>query len=68
MGIFDKAKDALSDGQLVEKAKDLINEHEGEVDKAIDKAADAIDQHTGDKFAGAVGKAQQFAKDKTGSL
>jgi hypothetical protein len=53
MGIFDKAKDALS-------------EHSELVDKGIDKGGDLIDEKTGGKYVGEVDKGQEFAKDELG--
>jgi hypothetical protein len=51
MGIFDKAKDALS-------------EHSAQVDAGIDKAGDFADDKTGGKYAEHVDRAQAFAKEK----
>ncbi len=51
MGIFDKAKDALS-------------EHSDKVDQGIDKAGDMVDEKTGGKYVGQVDQGQEFAKDK----
>jgi MT0933-like antitoxin protein len=53
MGIFDKAKDALS-------------EHSEQVDQGIDKGGDLIDEKTGSKYVGQVDKGQEFAKDRLG--
>lgn len=51
MGIFDKAKDALS-------------KNSDKVDQAIDKAGDLIDQKTGNQHAANVDKGQAMAKEK----
>ena len=51
MGIFDKAKDALS-------------EHSEHVDSGIDKAGDVADDTTGDKYVEQVDKGQDFAADR----
>lgn len=51
MGIFDKAKDALS-------------EHADKVGTGIDKAGDAVDQKTGGKYADRVDQGQDLAKNK----
>jgi hypothetical protein len=53
MGIFDKAKDALSD-------------HPEQVDKGIDKLGDLADQKTGGKYADKVDKGQDLARDRLG--
>ena len=51
MGIFDKAKDALS-------------EHSEHVDAGIEKAGDQVDQRTGGKYAEHVDKGQDSASDR----
>jgi hypothetical protein len=53
MGIFDKAKDALS-------------EHSEQVDQGIDKGGDLVDEKTGGKYVSQVDKGQEFAKDRLG--
>lgn len=69
MGIFDEVQDALGgEGDLADKAKSFINEHEAQVDQAVEKVGDEIDQHTDGKFAGTVDQAQSFLEDKTGNL
>ena len=51
MGIFDKAKDALS-------------EHAEKVEAGIERAGDFVDDKTGGKYAEHVDKGQAFAKEK----
>jgi hypothetical protein len=51
MGLFDKAKDALS-------------EHSEHVDTAIEKSGDFVDDRTGDKYVEQVDKGQDFAADR----
>jgi hypothetical protein len=51
MGIFDKAKDALSP-------------HSEHVDAAIEKAGDLVDERTGGKFAEHVDTGQDFAAER----
>jgi hypothetical protein len=51
MGIFDRAKEALSG-------------HNEQVEAVIDKAGDFIDEKTEGKYAGQVDQGQQMAKDK----
>ena len=53
MGIFDKAKD-------------LVNEHDEQVDAAIEKAGDVVDEKTGGKFESQVDQAQDLLQEKTG--
>ena len=51
MGIFDKAKDALS-------------EHSEQADAGIEKGGDFVDDKTGNKYAEHVDKGQEFAADR----
>jgi MT0933-like antitoxin protein len=51
MGIFDKAKDALS-GQ------------EDKIDAGVEKAGDMVDERTESKYAEQVDQAQEMARDK----
>ena len=51
MGIFDKAKDALS-------------EHPQQADAGIEKAGDYVDDRTGDKYVEQVDKGQNFAAER----
>jgi phage shock protein A len=55
MGIFDKAKDALS-GQS------------DQVESGVEKAGDMVDEKTGDKYTEHVDKGQDMAKDKLGEM
>ncbi len=56
MGMFDQLKDAAG------KAAELAGQHADKLEPLIDKAGDAIDQQTEGKFAGAVDKVQDAAK------
>ena len=51
---------------FLDDAKKFIDEHDDQVDQAIEKAGDVIDDKTGGKFAGQVDKAQDIAQEKTG--
>jgi MT0933-like antitoxin protein len=51
MGIFDKAKDALS-------------EHSEQADAGIEKAGDFVDERTGNKYVDQVDQGQDFAADR----
>ena len=55
MGIFDRAKDALS-GQ---------REH---LDAAVEKVGDLVDEKTEGKYAEQVDKGQEMARDKLADL
>ena len=47
-------------------AKKFIDEHDEQVDQAIEQAGDLVDDKTGGKFAGQVDRAQDLAEQKTG--
>jgi hypothetical protein len=51
MGIFDKAKDAMSGQQ-------------DKVDAGVEKSGDMVDEKTGDKYTEHVDQGQEMAKDK----
>ncbi|HEY6813741.1 MAG TPA: antitoxin [Propionibacteriaceae bacterium] len=51
MGIFDKAKDAMSGQQ-------------DKVDAGVEKAGDMVDEKTGDKYTEQVDQGQEMAKDR----
>ena len=55
MGIFDKAKDVLS-------------QHSDKVDQGIDKVADLANQRTGDQHSEHIDQGTQLAKDKLGEV
>ena len=57
MGLFDSAKDKVSD---------LAGNNKDKIDEGIDKAGDVVDDKTGDKYSDQVDKGQEFAKDKLG--
>lgn len=56
MGMFDQLKDAAG------KAAELAGQHADKLEPLIDKAGDALDQQTEGKFADAVDKVQDAAK------
>jgi hypothetical protein len=51
MGIFDKAKD-------------LIGDHNAEVDQAIDKTAEAADQKTGGQYTEQINQGAEAVKEE----
>jgi hypothetical protein len=53
-------------GDMVNKAKDLAQDHPEQADKAVDKAGDAVDQHSGGQHAEQVDKAQDAVRDRFG--
>jgi pyridoxine 5'-phosphate synthase PdxJ len=51
---------------FLDDAKKFIDEHDDQVDQAIEKAGDVIDVKTDGKYADKVDKAQDLAEEKTG--
>lgn len=51
---------------FLDDAKKLADEHDEQVDAAIEKAGDLADRQTGGKYADQVDKAQDVAEEKTG--
>lgn len=51
---------------FLDDAKKFLDEHDDQVDQAIEKAGDLVDDKTGGRYAGQVDKAQDAAEQKTG--
>jgi hypothetical protein len=51
---------------FLDDAKKLVDEHDEQVDEAIEKAGDLADDKTGGKYADQIDKAQDLAEEKTG--
>ena len=51
---------------FLDDAKKTVDEHDEQVDAAIEKAGDIADDKTGGKYADKVDQAQDFAQEKTG--
>jgi hypothetical protein len=51
---------------FLDDAKKFIDEHDDQVDAAIEKAGDLVDDKTDSKFADKVDQAQDVAQEKTG--
>ena len=51
---------------FLDDAKKMADEHDEQVDQAIEKSGDLVDQKTGNKYADKVDKAQDFAENRTG--
>ena len=66
MGLFDKAKDAISARQ--DDIKNLASHHSDQVVQGIDKAGNTVDDKTGGKFSDQIDKGQDALKDKLGDL
>ncbi len=52
---------------FLDDAEKFIDQHDEQVDQAIEKAGDLVDKQTDGKYAGQVDKAQDVAEEKTGS-
>ena len=55
MGIFDRAKDAMSG-------------HSDQIDAGVEKAGDMVDEKTEGKYAEQVDKGQDMARDKLADM
>ena len=51
---------------FLDDAKKLVDEHDDQVDDAIEKAGDLVDDKTGGKYADKIDKAQDSPQEKTG--
>jgi hypothetical protein len=54
-------------GGFMDKAKDMADQHDQQVDQGLDKAGDAVDQRTGGGHSEQVDKAVDQAQQHTGS-
>jgi 4-alpha-glucanotransferase len=52
---------------FLDKAKDLADKHDEQVDQALEKAGDQIDQRTGGKYSDHVDKGVDQAQQRTGA-
>jgi hypothetical protein len=51
---------------FLDDAKKFIDDHDEQVDQAIEKVGDLVDDKTGGRYAGQVDKVQNLAEQKTG--
>jgi hypothetical protein len=51
---------------LFDKAKDFIDQHDEQVDDALDKAGDFVNDKTGGKYDQHIDKGVDFAQERTG--
>ncbi|MBB2947170.1 hypothetical protein FB565_006938 [Actinoplanes lutulentus] len=51
---------------FLDKAKDLANKHDEQVDAGLEKAGDQVDQRTGEKYSGHIDKGVDAAQQHTG--
>lgn len=52
---------------FLDKAKDLANKHDEQVDQGLEKAGDQIDQRTGGKHSDQIDKGVDQAQARTGA-
>lgn len=52
---------------FVDKAKDLADDHDEQVDQGIEKAGDQVDDRTGNKYSEQIDKGTDPAQDRTGA-
>jgi hypothetical protein len=51
---------------FLDKAKDFIDKHDEQVDKALDKVGDVVDEKTGHKYSSPIDKGVDEAQKRTG--
>jgi flagellar hook-associated protein FlgK len=51
---------------FLDKAKDLIDKHDEQVDQALEKIGDQVDQRTGNKYSSQIDKGVDEAQKRTG--
>jgi hypothetical protein len=51
---------------FMDKAKDLADDHDKQVDQGLEKAGDQVNQRTGDKYESPVDKGVDQAQQRTG--
>ncbi|GAA2499921.1 hypothetical protein GCM10010435_04350 [Winogradskya consettensis] len=52
---------------FLDKAKDLADKHDEQVDQGLEKAGDQVDQRTGDKYSDQIDKGVDQAQARTGA-
>jgi hypothetical protein len=52
---------------FMDKAKDLADKHDKQVDQGLDKAGDQVDQRTGNKHSAQIDKGVDMAQQRTGA-
>ncbi|HEY6749685.1 MAG TPA: antitoxin [Mycobacteriales bacterium] len=53
-------------GGFMDKAKDMADQHDEQVDQGLDKAGDFADQKTGGKYDSQIDKGVDAAQQRTG--
>ncbi|HEY0001031.1 MAG TPA: antitoxin [Actinoplanes sp.] len=52
---------------FLDKAKDIADKHDEQVDQGVQKAGDQVDQRTGEKYSGQIDKGVDEAQKRTGA-
>jgi hypothetical protein len=52
---------------FMDDAEKFLDQHDEQVDQAVEKGGDLVDRQTGGKYADQVDKVQDVAEEKTGS-
>jgi hypothetical protein len=53
-------------GDFMDKAKDLADKHDKQVDQGLDKAGEQVDKRTDDKYDAQIEKGVDQAQQRTG--
>jgi hypothetical protein len=51
---------------FLDKAKDFIDQHDEQVDQALEKIGDQVDERTGHKYSSQIDKGVDEAQKRTG--
>ena len=51
---------------FLDKAKDLADKHDDQVDSGLEKAGEQVDEHTGGKYSEQIDKGVDQAQERTG--
>lgn len=52
---------------FLDKAKELIDKHDEQVDQGLEKVGDQIDQRTGNKYSAQIDRGVDEAQKRTGA-
>lgn len=52
---------------FMDKAKELADKHDKQVDQGLDKVGDQVDERTGNKYSSQVDKGVDVAQQRTGA-
>lgn len=53
-------------GGFADKAKEMAEQHDDQVDQGLEKAGDAVDDHTGGTHSDKIDKGVDAAQERTG--